>query len=88
MSDLAVPSIICIRQKQLATLNNTGALLKSVLTDLRARNFVHTKTSLCVRCVHVRHCVQNLSSPVEVVSFFLNKSWYSLNNLCFHFVEI
>ena len=44
--------IICIQtQKQLATLNNFWTLFKSVLTDLRARNFVGAKTSLRARCV-------------------------------------
>ena len=66
MSDLVVANIICFQsQKQLATLNNIRVLLKSVLIDLRARNFVHTKTSLHVRCVDARHCAHNLSSPYE-----------------------
>ena len=39
MSDLIVPNIICFQtQKQLASLNKIRVLLKSVLTDLRARN--------------------------------------------------
>ena len=47
MSDPVVLSIICTQtQKQLATLNDIRALIKSVLTDLRARDFVHAKTSL------------------------------------------
>ena len=47
MSDL-VSNIICFQtQKQLATLNNIQVLLKSILIDLRARNFVHAKTSAC-----------------------------------------
>ena len=58
-----LPNIICT-QKQLAKLNNIRVLLKSGLIDLRARNFVHAKTSLCARCVHARNCVCNLSSPV------------------------
>ena len=50
MSDLVVLSIICTQtQKQIATLNNIRALIKSVLTDLRARDFVHAKTSLHAR---------------------------------------
>ena len=50
MSDLVVLSIICTQtQKQIATLNNIRALIKSVLTDLRARDFVHAKTSLRAR---------------------------------------
>ena len=66
MSDLFVASTICFQiQKQLATLNNIRVLLKSVLIDLRARNFVHTKTSLHARCVDARHCARNLSSPDE-----------------------
>ena len=56
MSDLAVPNIICIQtQKQLATLNNFFILLKSVLIDLHARNFMHAKTFLCAHCVHAFH---------------------------------
>ena len=48
MSDLVVLSIICIQtQKQLATLNNIQALIKSVLTDLHARNFVHARHRTC-----------------------------------------
>ena len=64
MSDLAVPNIICIQtQKQLATLNNFFILLKSVLIDLHARNFMHAKTSLRACCMHARHRALNLSSP-------------------------
>ena len=56
MSDLAVPNIICIQtQKQLATLNNFFILLKSVLIDLHARNFMHAKTFLRAHCVHAFH---------------------------------
>ena len=36
---------------------------KVILIDLRARNFVHAKTSLHARCVHARHRARNLSSP-------------------------
>ena len=51
MSDLIVPNIICFQtQKQLPTLSSIGILLKGVLTDLRARNFVHAKTSLRAIC--------------------------------------
>ena len=40
MSDLVVPNIICFQtQKQLTTF--IRVLLKSVLIDLRARDFVH-----------------------------------------------
>ena len=50
MSDLIVLNIICFQtQKQLATLNSTGVLLKGILIDLRARNFVRAKTSLRAR---------------------------------------
>ena len=42
MSDLTVPYIICFQTKnQLATLNNIPELLKSVLIDLHAHNFMH-----------------------------------------------
>ena len=64
MSDLVLSNIICFQtQKQLTTLNNIRVLLKSVLIDLRAGNFVHAKTSLRARCVHARHHAHNLSSP-------------------------
>ena len=64
MSSLIVPNIICFQtQKQLTSLNNIRVLLKSVLTDLRARNFVRAKT-LRARYVHARHRARNLSSPV------------------------
>ena len=65
MSDLIAPNIICFQtRKQLATLNRIRVLLKGVLTDLRERNFIRTKTFLCARCVHARHHAHNLSSPV------------------------
>ena len=50
MSDLVLSNIICFQtQKQLTTLNNIRVLYKSVLIDLRARYFVHAKTSLRAR---------------------------------------
>ena len=65
MTDLIVPNIICFQtQKQPATLNNIQVLYRSVLTDLRACHFVHMKTSLRARFVHIRHRAHNLSSPV------------------------
>ena len=45
------------------TLNKIGVLLKGVLIDLRTRNFVHLKTSLCERCAHARQRAHNLTSP-------------------------
>ena len=64
MSDLIVPNIICFQtQKQLATLNSIGVLPEGVLINLRARNFVHMKTSLRARCAHARNRPRNLSSP-------------------------
>ena len=54
MSDPFVPNIICFQtKKQLTTLNNIRVLRKGVLIDLRARNFVHAKTSLRARCVQL-----------------------------------
>ena len=54
MSDLIVPNIICIQaQKEPNTINNTGILRKGVFTDLFAGNFVHARTSLSARCVHL-----------------------------------
>ena len=47
-------------------LNNVRILVKSVLIDLRARNFVHAKTSLRARCVHARHRARNLSSLAKM----------------------
>ena len=59
-----VPNIICFQtQKQLAKLNNIRVLLKSVLINLRARNFVHAKTYLRARSVHPCNLARNLSSP-------------------------
>ena len=50
-------------------LNNVGVLVKSVLIDLCARNFVHAKTSLHAHCMHARHHVCNLLSPDDIVVF-------------------
>ena len=66
MSYLAVPNIICFQtQKQLATLNNMPVLIKSVLIDLRVRNFVHAKISLRAHYMHTRHHARNLLSFVN-----------------------
>ena len=66
MLDIIVPNIICFQtQKQLASLNNIRVLLKSVLTDLRVRNFVRAKMSLRARCMHACHGARILSSPVN-----------------------
>ena len=70
MLNLIVPNITCFQtQKQLASLNNIRVLLKSVLTDLRARNFARAKSSLHACCVHARHRACNLSSPVNSFLF-------------------
>ena len=51
MSDLIVLNIICFQtRKHLATLNSIGVLLKDVLTDLFAHDFMHVKTSLHTIC--------------------------------------
>ena len=47
-----------------------------VLTDLRARNFVHPKTSLRARCVHARHRARNLSSPAVRQNYQTARSRY------------
>ena len=48
MSDLIVPKVICFQtQKQLTTLQNIGVLLKGVLIDLHARNFVYARNHAC-----------------------------------------
>ena len=60
-------------EKQFATSNNIRVLLKSVLTHLRAFNFVHMKTSLSARCVHACHSAQNLSRPVYLIRNMLLK---------------
>ena len=64
MPDLIVLNVICFQtQKKLTTLYNIGVLLKDVLIDLRARNFVHAKISLRARYAYDRHRARNLSSP-------------------------
>ena len=92
MSDLIASNIIWFQaQKQLTALNNIRELLKSVLTDLCACNFVHAKIFLRSRCMHVRHRVRNLSNPemrkyvslklLQSIYFAIFKSylsWYSL----------
>ena len=55
--------LFAFRHKSNTTLNNMGVLLKDVLIHSHACNFLHTKTSLCARCMHARHCACNLSSP-------------------------
>ena len=89
MSDLFVSIIICFQtQKQLATLNNIRILLKGVLIDLYARNFVHMKNSLCALSMHARHCARNLSSPDEkplrpVILFIDNIFYNCFGRKCF-----
>ena len=63
MSHLAVLKNCTQTQKQLTTLNNFWVLLKNVLIDLCAHNFVQAKTSLHARCMHACHRVHNLSNP-------------------------
>ena len=65
MSDFVVRNICIQIQEQLAALSNFRALLKSVLIDLRVRNFMRAKTSLRARCMHARHSACNLLSPDE-----------------------
>ena len=85
MSDLILPNIICFqKQKQLATLNNIRVLLKAVLTDLGACNFVHAKTSFRARCLHTRHRARNLSSPVLDPFFWKNEKKKRLEILSFY----
>ena len=54
-------------KKQLATLNNIQVLLKSVLIDLCACNFVHTQTFLHTCCVHACHHAHNLLSTAYLL---------------------
>ena len=49
-------------------------VLKSVLIDLCAHNFVHMKTSFHGRCVHACHCARNLSSPAYLYTSLRSKS--------------
>ena len=63
MPSLLVLNICIQTQKQLTTLNNFWALLRSVLIDLHACNFMHAKTSLRVCYVHAHHHTYNLLSP-------------------------
>ena len=37
------------------TLNKIGVILKSILTDLHARNFAHPKTYLHAHCMNACH---------------------------------
>ena len=70
--------IFVFRHKQLATLIHFWALLKSVLIDLHAHNFVHAKTSVRAWCMHARHCARNLSSPElchAVMDVILRIAW-------------
>ena len=68
MSDFVVLSIIGFQtQKQLVTLNNIQVLIKCVLTDLCAHNFVHVKTSLPAHCMHAQHRAHNLLSPDNII---------------------
>ena len=71
MTHLIVPNFFLfnIKKTQLATLSNVRVLLKGVLIDLHACNFVHAKTSLHARCLHARHCAHNLLSLVRQVAF-------------------
>ena len=74
ISDLIVPNIICFQtQKQLATLNNIQVLLKSVLINLHAHNFVQVKISLHACCMHTCHCAHNLASPEDGLFLCLSK---------------
>ena len=74
------------------------SIVKGVLIDLRARNFVHIKTSLRARGVHACHRAHNLSSPDQTswnccyVSHFDDfslKQWKScfLRFLCYDSCE-
>ena len=58
--------------KQLNTLNNIAALLKGVLFDLQACNFVHARISLHARCTHAHHQIiprkLNFALPLQELS--------------------
>ena len=49
----------------LTALNNIRAQLKSILTDLRARNFVQVKTSLRARCMQARQALMITSQILQ-----------------------
>ena len=68
-TDLELNNIYFQIQKQLATLDNIQVLLKSVLIDLCAHNFVHAKTYLRSRCMHACHRANNLSSTASYHAF-------------------
>ena len=79
MSDLILQNTIYFQtQKRLKTLKNFRVLLNGISIDLRARNFVHAKTSLRARCVYARHRARNLSSPERGQSYqsFLYENHY------------
>ena len=64
MSYLIVLNIICFQtQKQLTTLNNIRVLLKGILIDLHAHNFMHVKTFLHTRCPLARRGARSLLRP-------------------------
>ena len=65
-------------------LNNIGVPIKSVVIDLRLRNFVHVKISLCARCAHACRRARSLSSSDNLngrnnLDFFERYKYLSLN---------
>ena len=71
-----MPNIVCFQtQKQITILNNIGILLKSVLIDLRARTFVHAKTSAWTIVVTVHAICRALLIIVHLT--FLSLGYWS-----------
>lgn len=64
-------------------LNNIRVLLKGVLIDLGALNFVHAKTSLRAYCVHARRLTRNLLSPDNVTKTVAKNPLFSDSTLIF-----
>ena len=59
MPNRIVLNIIYIQtEKQLGTLNSIQVLLKGVLTDVHARNFMHAKTFACTLHAYLSPCAQ------------------------------
>ena len=84
MSDFIVPNNICCQtNKKLAILNAIGALLKGVLTVLRALNFVHAKTSLRARSSPCAQFVGRCLRSKKVVGSHNYKS--TRVNFCYYF---
>ena len=70
-------------KKQLTTLNNIRVLLKGVLTDLHACNFVHAKTSTCPLPACSSLCAQFVE-PCETSCIFEYICWATTHEVTEH----